>query len=288
MLIHRSQTLAHVSHRSYNDNEMYTTDHSLATLLSLKGKTALITGAAMGIGEAISHRYAEAGANLYLLDINQPALEAVAGRIADRYRVAATPYVADLGDSQAIVNTWAQFAVQPDVLVNNAGIFRPQKLTEISDNDFGKMMNVNTRGVIMMCREMIKRRGDNPGTIVNISSIEAVRGMTYDMLLYGTSKAAVLAVTRGLVKDYARKGWKINTILPGGVKTPGATAMGVTALKHFDLSILKTSITFAMRMPTKGMGQPDDIARAALWLGTPMSDYMNGAEVAVDGGFLAV
>lgn len=149
-------------------------------------------------------------------------------------------------------------------------------------------MNINTRAVVIMCRELIKRRHGRPGTIVNISSIEGVRGMTYDMLLYGASKAAVCAVTRAIVKDYGKQGWKCNTILPGGVKTPGATSIGVTALKHFNFSFIPTSIAFSMRMPTKGIGQPDDIARAALWLGTPISNYINGTEITVDGGFLAV
>ena len=267
---------------------MNASQKTLTELLSLKGKTVLITGGAQGIGRQIAERYAEAGANIQLLDINESALMKAVQEITDAHHVTVKHFVINLGDSEAVETFWRRLSPIPDILVNNAAVFWPKKLEHITDTDYDKLMNINTRAVIIMCREMIKRRAHRPGTIVNISSIEGVRGMTYDMLLYGASKAAILAVGRALVKDYGKKGWKVNTILPGGVSTPGATAMGIAAIKHFDLSIFETSLKFAMRMPTKGMGKPDDIARAALWLGTPASDYMNGAEVAVDGGFLAV
>lgn len=267
---------------------MNASQKSLAELISLKGKTVLITGAARGIGRQIALRYAEAGANLQLIDVNESELAKTCLELADTYHVDAKYFVVDLSDRDAIGVFWRRLSPLPDILVNNAAIFWPKKLEGFADDDYDKIMNINTRAVIYMCREMIKRRAHRAGTIVNISSVEGLRGMTYDMLLYGASKAAIGGVTRGLVKDYAKHGWKINTILPGGVNTPGAAAMGINALKHLDFSIFETSIKFAMRMPTKGMGKPDDIARAAFWLGTPMSDYMNGAEVAVDGGFLAV
>lgn len=260
----------------------------LTELIDLKGKIVLITGAGRGIGRAIAERYAEAGANVQLIDVIKSDVEKAAKEIADAHHVNTKAFVVDLSDSRAIETFWKRLSPIPDILVNNAGIFWPKKLEHIDDESFAKIININTRAVVYMCREMVKRRHDRPGTIINISSIEAVRGMTDDMLLYGTSKAAVGAITRALVKDYAKKGWKINTIMPGGINTPGATAMGITAIKHLDFSVFETALKFSMRMPTKGIGKPDDIARAALWLGTPMSDFMNGAEVAVDGGFLAV
>lgn len=267
---------------------MNASQKTLTELMSLKGKTVLITGAAKGIGRQIAERYAESGADIQLIDIDESALKKTAARLAKKYDVAVTDAVVDLADSDAIETFWQHISPVPDILINNAAVFWPTRLEKITDVKYDTLMNINTRATIFMCREMITRRAHRPGTIINIASIEGVRGMTYDMLLYGASKAAVCAVTRALVKDYAKQGWKINTILPGGIKTPGATAMGIAAIKSLNFSILETSIKFSLRMPTKGMGDPDDIARAALWLGTPMSDYMNGAEVAVDGGFLAV
>ncbi|MFZ1258634.1 MAG: SDR family oxidoreductase [Candidatus Saccharimonas sp.] len=261
---------------------------SLESLLSLKGKTALITGAAQGIGRAIAERYAEAGANLQLLDVSEELLAKAATELSKKFDVTISTHTVDLGDETALLEFWDNLTPLPDVLINNAGVFWPKKLTAIDTASYDKIMNINTRAVVTNCRELVARRGGRPATIVNIASIEAVKGMTFDMMLYGASKAAMLAVSRAIVKDYGKEGWKCNTILPGGVSTPGGAAMAKTALKHLDFSIVATSLKFALRMPTKGIGKPDDIARAALWLGTPMSDYMNGAEVVVDGGFLAV
>lgn len=267
---------------------MTTSSTSLESLLSLKGKTVLITGAAQGIGRAIAERYAEAGADLQLLDVSEDILDKSAKEIRTMHDVKVSAYAVDLGNEEVLAEFWDQLSPVPDVLVNNAGIFWPKKLEKIDTAAYDKIMNINTRAVITNCRELVERRGGRPATIVNIASIEAVKGMTYDMMLYGASKAAVLAVSRAIVKDYGKDGWKCNTILPGGVSTPGGTAMAKAALKSLDFSIVATSVKFALRMPTKGIGKPDDIARAALWLGTPVSDFMNGAEVVVDGGFLAV
>lgn len=260
----------------------------LAELLTLADQTVLVTGAASGIGRAIAERYAQTGAALQLIDINTAILEKTAKQLRSRYNVSIETATVDLSDSAAITQYWQQLTDLPDILINNAGIFWSKKLEAIDEASYDKMMSVNTKAVIWMCREMITRRDKSGGTIVNISSIEAVKGMTSDMTLYGASKAAVLAVSRALVKDYGAKGWKINTILPGGIGTPGTKAMGLAALRRFDASIIRNAIRYSLRMPGKNMGNPDDIARAAVWLGTPLSDYMNGAEVAVDGGFLAV
>ena len=261
----------------------------LSELTSLHGKTALITGAAMGIGRAIAERYAEAGADLQLLDIDGDKLEQAAKALQIQYGVEVTTHVVDLSDGQAILNFWELLPGAPDILVNNAGIFIKTPTEKTSVEVVDRMLAINTRAVLLMCQEMVRRRGHkNPGTIVNISSIEAAAGMTSDMTVYGMSKAGVAAISRGLTKDHARDGWKVNTILPGSVMTPGAQNMGIAAIKRLDFSLFSTTFKLNMRKPVKGMGQPDDIARAALYLGSPMSSYIYGAELVVDGGFLAV
>lgn len=259
----------------------------LTEMLSLQHKTVLITGAANGIGEAIATRYAELGASLELVDIDASTLKKTTKKLQSDYGVRVTATVVDLSKTEGVVEYWNQLNIIPDILVNNAGIFWSKKLKYIDKYSYDKMMSVNTEAVIVMCREMIGHR-KTPGTIINISSIEAMKGMTSDMLLYSASKAAVLAIGRALVKDYGAKGWKINTILPGGINTPGTKALGLDKLKKFDFSIIDTAIKYGLRMPGKNMGSPDDIARATIWLGTPLSDHMNGAEIVVDGGFLAI
>lgn len=267
---------------------MKATGASLAELISLKGSLALITGSAMGIGKATALRYAEAGADLLLLDINEQKLNDTAAYIRNTHDATVTTSIVDLADLSAIERFLQSLDRVPDILVNNAGIFFEAKLEELTNETFERMLHVNTRAAVFLCKGIIARRGHKGGTIVNISSIEGLRGMTSNLIAYGVSKAGVLGISRAIVHDYARHGWKANTILPGGICTPGMRTMGATALKHFELSIIMTGIKFSSRLPTGKMGSPDDVARVALFLGSHLSDYMNGAEVAVDGGFLAM
>lgn len=260
----------------------------LADLTSLTGKTVLVTGAAMGIGRAIAERYAEAGAQVLIVDID-PSASQTAKEISDRYKVTAIPYAVDLSDIDALQSFWNDLDTPPDILVNNAGVFWPTNLMKLTPERYGKMMDINTRAVLFMCKYFVEKRGlKNPGVIVNISSLEGVRGMTPHMPVYGASKAAVLAIGRDFTQDYAKHGWRLNTILPGGVTTPGGTKLALAAFKKLDFSMLLIGMKFNSRLPTKKLGKPDDIARVALFLGLPMSSYMYGSEVVVDGGFLAV
>ena len=136
-----------------------------------------------------------------------------------------------------------------------------------------------------MCRAFISRRRTAGGTIINFSSIEAKAAFKPDMAIYAASKAAVLTLTRSLASEYSKKGFKINAVTPGGVRTPGTEQVAKKALLHFQLGIIATAIKFAGRLPARHYAWPDDIARVILMLATPMSDYMSGAEVVVDGGF---
>ncbi len=266
---------------------MNATHTSLDKLLSLKGSLTLITGAAMGIGEAIANRYAEAGSDLILLDRDETALEKTAAHIETTYGVEVTAVVVDLSDVAAIESCLDGLTRMPNILVNNAGVYYKTKLEKLTPEAYHKMLSINTTAVVFLTKGVIARRGDAGGVIVNISSLEGVRGMTPDMIVYGVSKAGVLAAGRAVAHDYAKKGWRANTILPGGINTPGARNMGIAALKKLDFSMLITGFKFSSRLPAGKLGTPDDVARVALFLGSPMSDYMNGAEVPVDGGFLA-
>lgn len=267
---------------------MHASTSSLTQLINLSGKTALITGGAVGIGAAIAKRYAEAGANIILVDRDKAALHTTALALQRDYAVHVQEEVLDLADSEAIAAYWDSLSIIPDILINNAGVFRPYNLDELAPTDYRWMMGINAEAVLFMCKGMIRRRGKTGGTIINISSIEARSGFTDNMTVYGMSKSAVLALSRGLTKDYTKHGWKINTILPGGVSTPGARKLGLAALKRLDFSVILTGIKFSSRLPFGKIGTPDDIARAALYLGCPLSDYLCGSEVVVDGGFLSV
>ena len=260
---------------------------SIADMMSLKRKTVLVTGGAQGIGLATALRYAEAGADIVLLDIDEVAIDKATKIIKKGCGVKVYPYRVDLSKIEAIESFWEHIDVIPDILVNNAGVFWSRKLEKLTSDDYDQMHHINTKAVVFMCKNMIMR-SKKAGTIINIGSIESEMGMNNNMLAYGASKASIPAITHALTRDYTKKGWKINCVLPGGVITPGATKIGMTALKHFDFSIIATSFKFNMRLPYGKFASPDDIARVVLFLGTPMSDYMRGSKVIVDGGFLAV
>lgn len=259
---------------------------SIDRLLSLEGKTALITGAANGIGRAIAERYAEAGADLILLDRDEVTLSKTTDDLEKIYDIKIDQFVVDLANPKAIDNFWAELTTLPDILMNNAGVFIAKDFID-SDDDFVNMeMQINFGAVRQMCREMIIRQREKGGVIINISSVEAKMPFKPEMSIYSVSKAAVSALTRSLAREYGDK-FKVNGIVPGGIMTAGFKKIGYAALKRFDLGIIQDHMRFKARLPIGHYGQPDDIARVALYLAAPMSDYLQGAEIVADGGFLS-
>jgi len=258
----------------------------LSEMLSFKGKKVIITGAAAGIGRAIAERFAEGRADLILLDIDKDGLFKVKECLKDKCKTKI--YKADLSQKKDIDKFWGKIkGEEVDILINNAGIFPSKDYLEIDEDFLTKNLNINFNSVFWMCQNFIKKRKDKGGIIVNISSIEAILPFKSDMPVYGAAKAAVVGFTRSLARDYGKKGFRINTVLPGGVVTPGAKKVAKEAFKHFDFSILKTSYDFNQRLPLGRLGEPDDIAKVVLFLSSDLASYMQGTLVVVDGGFLS-
>lgn len=259
---------------------------SIEQLISLEGKRALITGAAGGIGRAIAWRYAEAGAELQLVDVDAATLRATAAELeAAGYRV--TPYVVDLSSKEQIDTLWAQLAgCEPDILVNNAGVYPFREFAGADEAFCRQVMEINYFSVSWMCQQMICRRHKRGGVIINLGSIEAVLPFKEDLAHYSVSKAGVIALTRALAKEYARHGFRVNAILPGGILTPGTKAAAKQVLR-FRFDLIKTGIEFSQRLPVGRVGQPDEVARLALVLASDLATYVHGVAIPVDGGFLA-
>lgn len=258
----------------------------LSEILSFKDKKVIITGAAAGIGEAIAERFAEAGADLFLLDINKDGLFKIKKQLGKKVKTKI--FKLDLSQKKEIDNFWQKLGEDiPDILINNAGIFPSKDFLEVDENFYEKNLNVNLSSVFWMCQNFIKKRNKKGGIIVNISSIEALLPFKSDMAVYGASKAGVVGLTRSLARDYGKRGFRINVLLPGGVITPGAKKTAKEAIKHFDFSIIKTSYDFKQRLPLGRIGEPDDIAKVVLFLSSDMASYVHGALIVVDGGFLS-
>ena len=259
---------------------------SLAGLVDLTGKTAVVTGAAAGIGRAIAQRLAEAGANLILIDRDEAGLEG-ARESLDECGGSVSIKVLDLSDTDAIEAFWAEVDPPgPDILVNNAGVFPGRAFDRVDEEFYDGVFAVNLDAVFWMCQGLIKRRGRRGGVIVNIGSIEAVLPFKEDLAVYSVSKAGVIALTRALAREHARHGFRANVVLPGGIVTPGTKGVATDVLRG-RFGLVKTGYDFLQRLPLGRMGEPDEVARVVLFLASDLASYMHGAVVPVDGGFLS-
>ena len=254
----------------------------LPDLIALRSRVAVVTGAGRGIGRGIALRLAEAGAAVVVVDRD----EVEAASVADEIRATgATAHAvqADVSDEAAVrslVRATCDDLGGIDVLVNNAGIFPSCPVLQMETADFDRVLAVNLRGVFLCTREsalaMVERgRG---GAIVNVTSIDALHPSMVGLAHYDASKHGVWGFTKNVALELAAHRIRVNAVAPGGVLTPGVAEMGAGS----DEAVA----AFAARIPEGRMGDPDDIARAVLFLASDMSSYMTGAQVVVDGGAL--
>ena len=258
---------------------------SLAELISLDGRRAIITGAASGIGRAMALRFAEAGAGLVLVDVDMEGLRSLEAELEgvtspELHRV-------DLSDKSEIDQFWeSQEGGPPDTLVNNAGIYPFKDFLELDEEFLKRVMDINFNSVLWMSQQMIRRRIDQGGVIVNVASIEALLPLMKDLSHYGASKAGVIALTRGLAKDFGRKGFRVNVLVPGGILTRGTKGVAKSIAK-LNLGLIKSGLEFQQRLPLGRLGKPDEVALMAVVLASDLSSYVQGALIPVDGGFLS-
>ena len=244
--------------------------------LGLHGRIAIVTGAASGIGAAIAAMFAEHGCAVYLADSNAQA----AARTASAYPNAA-PLALDVGDPDSVAHAVEHVIRergQVDILVNNAGILKTGLVAESSFRDWDDVCRVNLSGVYYCCRTvlpfMLEKRY---GKIVNIASVSAMKGGgTFGNVLYGTTKAGVVALTKGLARELAPHGINVNAIAPGVVETAMTSSL-MTPERH-------DSVLAAI--PAGRLASPRDIACMAALLASDALSYVNGATVPVDGAYL--
>lgn len=255
-------------------------------LLRMKGRRVLITGAAAGIGKALAHRFAEAGADLILLDINEAGLARAAEDLGAACKV--TTHVVDLSDRARIDAFWGQPDVSiPDTLINNAGAYRMRDFFEIDAHYLDATLALNLESALWMCQRFIARRKKAGGVIVNISSVEAIVPFRDDLIPYGMSKAGILALTRSLAHAFGRQGFRVNALLPGAIKTPGTEQLRKAAVQRLNVDLMKTGYEFGARLSLGRWGLPDEVATVALFLASDLASYVQGAAIPVDGGFLS-
>ena len=258
----------------------------LIELISLKKRKALITGSGAGIGRAIAYRFAEAGADLELVDINEESVSTVK-RDLEQFNVEINVHRVNLAKKEEIDALWKKLdGREPDILVNNAGIYPSKPFLDVDEAFLKKVMEINLNSVFWLCQHMITTRLKKGGVIINMGSIEAVMPLKQDLCHYDISKAGIMVLSRALASEYGRHGFRINVLVPGGTWTQGTKSLAKEAVK-LKFNVIKSGIEYNMRTPLGRLAKPDEIARMALVLASDLSSYVNGTLVAVDGGFLS-
>jgi NAD(P)-dependent dehydrogenase (short-subunit alcohol dehydrogenase family) len=239
------------------------------------------------MGAAIARRFAEAGAGLILVDIDGAGLARLGRQLAGAGGPVSV-HTADLASREDITRLWQEVGgAAPDILVNNAGIFPFCNFLDTDEALVEKVMGVNLYAVYWLCQHFVRCRlqQGGGGTIVNISSVEAMLSFKENMAHYTIGKAGVVALTRALSRDYGRHGIRANVVLPGAIHTQGTRRARREVWR--DPSLLRTGYHFQARLSLGRWGRPDEVARVVLVLASDLSSYMNGAVVPVDGGFLS-
>lgn len=258
----------------------------LAEVLNLSGKTAIVTGGAKGIGQGICYRLAEAGANVLVADLDEPAAqEAVQELKANGWKAESCKVdVSHEAEVKAMVSVCRGLFGTVDILVNNAGIYPPTPVAEMSESMFEKVMHVNLRSVFLTTKhasaEMKKHGG---GKIINITSIDALHPSMVGLAHYDASKHGVWGFTKNSALELSQDNIWVNAVAPGGIATPGVAAMNQGASAE---QMAAASEVFTSKIPMHRMGEPDEIGTAVLFLASDMSSYMTGSQIVVDGGAL--
>ncbi|HYJ60358.1 MAG TPA: glucose 1-dehydrogenase [Actinomycetota bacterium] len=248
--------------------------------MRLEGKVALITGGGSGMGKVAAELFADEGARVVVTDVNDDAGEATAAAIGDAaYYVHAD--VADERDAERMVAETTTAFGRLDILYNNAGIM-PLDDGSITDADgaiWDAVLGVNVKGVAYGCKHGIPAMlASGGGSIINVASFVAMMGAATSQTAYTASKGAVLAMTREIAVEYARKGIRCNALCPGPIETPLLLAL---------LSDEAKKQRRFVHIPMGRLGRAEELAKAALFLASDDSSFMTGASLVVDGGITA-
>jgi 3-oxoacyl-[acyl-carrier protein] reductase len=245
-------------------------------MYDFKGKTALVTGAARGIGRAIALELARGGANLALCDVN----EAAAQEAVEQARQAGAPqarfYKFDVADSAAC-NAAVESVVSDlgglHILVNNAGISIDALLMRFKDEDWKKTLDINLTGAFNLMRAasrpLMKAKC---GAVVNVASVVGEMGNA-GQAAYSASKGALIALTKTVARELASRGVRVNAVAPGFIDTPMTQALPDTV-----------KAKLAEAIPLVRLGTPQDVADCVAWLASERSSYVTGAVIRVNGG----
>ncbi len=248
-------------------------------MMLLEGKRALITGGSAGIGRAVAFRFASQGAKIALMGTHAGRGKNVVQELLKTYPNCEALFVpTDVSNAQSVeegTKKVLEAFSTIDILVNNAGITRDQLLIRMSEEDWDRVMETNVKSCYLLCRiiakQMMKAR---KGKIIQMSSVIGLMG-NKGQTNYAASKAAMIGFTKSLAKELASRSVYVNAIAPGFIETSMTDAL---------TDEIKTEIL--RHVPLGRLGTPEEVADVALFLAGPLSNYMTGQVIAVDGGMI--
>ncbi len=238
-------------------------------------KLAIVTGGAQGIVFTITRHFLEAGANVSIWDYSEKALSTAKAELSQYAEHLQTVQV-DVTDRASVQNAAQSLQTKPDILVNNAGITRDKSFAKMAPEDWDAVINTNLTGLFNVTKTLLE--GFNPNSnhkrIVNISSVVGLYG-NFGQTNYAAAKAGVIGMTKTWGKELGRKGFTVNAIAPGFIKTAMTNAMPTEVLQQM-----------ASKVPVQRLGETSDIANAVLFLSSESAAYINATVISVDGGIV--
>ena len=242
----------------------------------LTNRTALVTGGASGIGEAICRVFSAAGARILIVDIDSARAEALASELPRAH-----PITCDIAKEASVKKLFAELQ-KLDILVNNAGIGLVGGIEQTELGDFQRLFRVNVEGMFLVTRSALPLLIASHGAIVNIGSVAGLIGVK-KRFAYCATKGAVIAMTRQLAVDYPTE-IRVNCICPATVDTPFVEGYLEKYHKHEKE---KVRAELNQRQPIGRLGRPDEIAYMALYLASSEAAFVNGSVMAIDAGWTA-
>jgi NAD(P)-dependent dehydrogenase (short-subunit alcohol dehydrogenase family) len=245
-------------------------------LRRLRGKVAVVTGAAKGIGRATAELFAREEARLVITDVNKPGLSQVQARLAGSEAVVGDVSVVE--DARRMINTAVESFGRIDVLVANAGIIPLNTIVEATVEDWDHVMAVDGRGMFLTCKfavEAMLEQEPPGGSIVCLSSISGLAGQAQQST-YGPAKFIASGITKHLAVEWAERGIRVNAVAPGTIATEA-----VRELPEEYVAPMREA------HPVGRLGEPSEVANAILFLASDEASFVTGAILPVDGGYLA-
>lgn len=245
----------------------------------LKGKVAFVTAAGQGIGRAIAEAFVAEGAKVIATDLDAGKLKDLKKAKSDALDVTSTEAVDTL--AQKVIKEFGA----PDILANCAGFVHQGSILDCSEADWDRSFDINVKSMHRTLRAfvpaMLKHGG---GSVINIASVaSSLRGIP-NRYAYGSTKAAVIGLTKAMAADFIRQGLRVNAICPGTIQSPSLNERIATNAKKFAKSAKEVRQDFIDRQPIGRLGTPEEIAAGAVWLASDESSYYTGQTLQIDGG----